>query len=37
MKEKEEVYFTAEEALEHNFADTIFGADGTYDWATLTK
>lgn len=37
MKEKEEVYFTAEEALEHNFADEIFGADGTYDWSTLTK
>lgn len=37
MKEKEEVYFTAEEAVEHNFADTIFGADGTYDWSTLTK
>jgi len=37
MKEKEEVYFTAEEAIEHNFADVIFGADGTYDWSTLTK
>ena len=37
MKEKEEVYFTAEEAVEHNFADTIFGADGTYDWSTLTN
>ena len=37
MKEKEEVYFTAEETVEHNFADTIFGADGTYDWDTLTK
>lgn len=37
MKDKEEVYFTAEEAVEHNFADTIFGADGTYDWSALTK
>lgn len=37
MKEKEEVYFTAEEAVEYNFADVIFGADGTYDWSTLTK
>jgi len=37
MKDKEEVYFTAEEAIEHNFADIIFGADGTYDWSTLTK
>jgi len=37
MKDKEEVYFTAEEAVEHNFADVIFGADGTYDWSTITK
>ena len=37
MKEKEEVYFTAEEAIEHNFADTIFGADGNYDWSSLTS
>jgi len=37
MKDKEEVYFTAEEAVEHNFADTIFGADGVYDWSNLTK
>jgi ATP-dependent protease ClpP protease subunit len=37
MKEKEEVYFSAEEAVEHNFADVVFGADGTYDWAALTK
>ena len=37
MKDKEEVYFTAEEAVEHNFADFIFGADGTYDWSMLTN
>ena len=37
MKEKEEVYFTAEESLEWNWADTIFGADGKYDWDSLTK
>ena len=37
MKDKEEVYFTAEECLEYNWTDTIFGADGTYDWDTLTK
>lgn len=37
MKEKEEVYFTAEESVEHNFADTIFGADGVYDWSTIVK
>lgn len=37
MKEKEEVHFTAEECLEYNWADTIFGADGKYDWDALTK
>lgn len=37
MKEKEEVYYTAEESLEWNWADTIFGADGKYDWDSLTK
>lgn len=37
MREKEEVYFTAEESLEHNFADFIFGADGVYDWEALRK
>ena len=37
MDQKEEVYFDAEESVEHNFADTIFGADGTYDWSTLIK
>jgi ATP-dependent protease ClpP protease subunit len=35
MKDKEEVYFTAEECLDYNWADTIFGADGTYDWDSL--
>jgi len=37
MKQKEEVYFTAEESLEYNWADAIFGADGKYDWDALTK
>jgi ATP-dependent protease ClpP protease subunit len=37
MKEKEEVYFTAEEAVTYNFADTIFGGDGNYDWNELLK
>ncbi len=37
MKEKEDVYFNAEEAVDHNFADTIFGADGVYDWDALIK
>lgn len=35
MKEKEDVFFSAEESLEYNFADMIFGVDGTYDWTTL--
>lgn len=37
MKEKEEVYFTAQEAIDHNFADVIFGKDGNYDWPSLRK
>jgi ATP-dependent protease ClpP protease subunit len=37
MKQKEEVYFTAEESLEYNWADTIFGEDGNYDWESLVK
>lgn len=37
MKDKEEVYFTAAEAIEHNFADAIFGADGVYDWSEIAK
>lgn len=37
MKEKEEVYYSAEECLEYNWTDTIFGADGNYDWDSLTK
>jgi ATP-dependent protease ClpP protease subunit len=35
MKAREDVYFTAEEAVQHNLADIIFGGDGTYDWAKL--
>ncbi len=35
MKEKEEVYFTAEEAVEYNFADVIFGLDDIYDWNSI--
>ena len=37
MKDKEEVYFTAEECLELNWADAIFGIDGVYDWDSLVK
>ena len=35
MDKKEEVYLTAEETVEHGFADTVFGADGKYDWSAL--
>ena len=35
MDKKEEVYLTAEETVEHGFADTVFGADGRYDWSAL--
>ncbi len=34
MDKKEEVYLTAEETIEHGFADIVFGEDG-YDWASL--
>jgi ATP-dependent protease ClpP protease subunit len=37
MRLKEEVYFTAKQAVELGFADEVFGADGTYDWSRLTK
>lgn len=37
MDKKEEVYFTAEEAVKLGFADQVFGADGTYDWEALQK
>lgn len=35
MDKKEEVYLTAEETVQHGFADTVFGADGQYDWSAL--
>jgi ATP-dependent protease ClpP protease subunit len=35
MREKEDVYLTAAEAVAHNFADEVFGANGVYDWAAL--
>jgi ATP-dependent protease ClpP protease subunit len=37
MDKKEEVYFSAKQAVELGFADEVFGADGTYDWSRLTK
>lgn len=35
MDKKEEVYFTAEDAVKVGFADMVFGADGIYDWEAL--
>lgn len=35
MDRKEEVYLTAEQTIEHGFADIIFGADDKYDWDSL--
>ena len=35
MDKKEEVYLTAEETVEHGFADIVFGADDKYDWEAL--
>ncbi len=37
MDKKEEVYFTAEQAVKIGFADGVFGSDGTYDWKALMK
>lgn len=35
-QKKEEVYFSAKEAVAHGFADEIFGANGHYNWRALT-
>lgn len=35
MNRKEEVYLDAQQAVDHGFADEIFGADGKYDWNAL--
>lgn len=35
MNKKEEVYFSAADAVKVGFADMVFGADGTYDWEAL--
>ena len=37
MDKKEDVFLTAEQAVDWNFAYSIFGADGKYDWSSLTK
>lgn len=37
MDKKEDVFLSAEEAVEYGLADEIFGADGIYDWKKLTE
>jgi ATP-dependent protease ClpP protease subunit len=37
MDKREEVYFTAQEAVEYGFADEVFGANDEYNWRDLTK
>lgn len=37
MDKKEDVYLTAQEAVEWGFADEVFGADGKFDWVALRK
>ena len=37
MDKKEDVFFTAQEAVDIGFADEIFGSDGTYDWKKLME
>ena len=35
MDKKEEVYFTAKDAVKYGFADFVFGEGGHYNWSTL--
>lgn len=37
MDRKEDVYLTAEEAVEWGFADEVFGGLGNFDWRSLRK
>jgi ATP-dependent protease ClpP protease subunit len=37
MDKKEDVFLSAEQAVEYGFADEIFGLNGVYDWDALTK
>lgn len=37
MDRKEDVYLSAEQAIELGFADEIFGANGVYDWNALVQ
>ena len=37
MDRKEDVYLSAQQAVEYGFADEVFGADGVYDWKKLLE
>ena len=37
MDRKEDVYLTAQQAVDWGFADEVFGADGNFDWTSLRK
>jgi ATP-dependent protease ClpP protease subunit len=37
MDKKEDVYLTAQQAVEYGLADEIFGGDGQYNWNKLTE
>lgn len=37
MDKKEDVFLSAEEAVEYGFADEVFGVDGVYNWKKLTE
>ncbi len=37
MNKKEDVFLSAEEAVDYGFADEIFGQSGTYDWKKLIE
>lgn len=37
MDKKEDVFMSAEQAVEYGFADEIFGQDGNYDWKQLIE
>lgn len=37
MNEKEDVYLSAPEAVEHGLADEVFGSSGSYEWKKLLE
>jgi len=37
MDKKEDVYFSATEAVEYGFADEVFGSNGSYEWKKLLE